>query len=630
MAYFDESPSKVGETKEKNTVRLEDNSTSNRQIDERLLRLKMKQLVQKEFFHQLEPVEVVEVVEENDGSKFGSIIGRYIYSEHNISKGDARVNGEFKPINSNILQMPLPGELVIGMEFNDERYYFSAMNPSPEVINNYNQTINVSVNNKEIEKKTTPVERQTNFEDKSDNVKGVRDMSGFGPNLRKQSMGQISVSNFEPGDTLIQGRHNNYIQLSSNQPFDADKLDSGNIKVGSHRKENPDGGVDSIIHLLTNEQPNYPTRLVEIGSQMELSNDNRYKMKDRSPFVSNFTNPSIFMQSDRIVMFAKEDDIAIFAGKGNVHIKGTKVQIKNSEQVSISSKSFSQQVQTTYRLKEDLKSGNVLLLPNGIVERGRTLAEKHQENILHFFDQLNSLIPAAIPGTRSVPNPAWLKTIRDKIKSARKRLKQNKLIISLKWLDFDDWKTYTIDELREAWSPVPGMAEVLSKLSNLTDLVEEVDKLKEDYEVAKAQFEEFKAIAENPAEYFETLIYSKLESLTIDDFIQMEATLNDFEANGGDLSSIANGPELKQEAGQLKSQYEAIAQLPFEQQEDARKAWRDDARKFKEKCQGGFANGFSISIAEKEIDVSTKETAAVAGEALSNTMQASGEAQKNL
>ena len=67
------------------------------------------------------------------------------------------------------------------------------------------------------------------------------------------------------------------------------------------------------------------------------------------------------------------------------------------------------------------------------------------------------------------------------------------------------------------------MADVLSKLSNLTDLVEEVDKLKEDYEVAKAQFEEFKAIAENPSEYFETLIYSKLESLTIDDFIQMEA-----------------------------------------------------------------------------------------------------------
>ena len=108
-------------------------------------------------------------------------------------------------------------------------------------------------------------------------------------------------------------------------------------------------------------------------------------MKDRSPFESKFTNPSIFMKSDRIVMYAKEDDIAIFAGKGNVHIKGTKVQIKNSEQVSISSKSFSQQVQTTYRLKEDLKSGNVLLLPSGIVERGSKLARDHRQNILEYI-----------------------------------------------------------------------------------------------------------------------------------------------------------------------------------------------------------------------------------------------------
>ena len=69
---------------------------------------------------------------------------------------------------------------------------------------------------------------------------------------------------------------------------------------------------NSIIHLTTNEQPMYDERIQVIGSQMELSNDNRYKMKDRSPFESKFTNPSIFMKSDRIVMYAKEDDIAYF------------------------------------------------------------------------------------------------------------------------------------------------------------------------------------------------------------------------------------------------------------------------------------------------------------------------------
>ena len=37
------------------------------------------------------------------------------------------------------------------------------------------------------------------------------------------------------------------------------------------------------------------------------------------------------------------------------------------------------------------------------------------------------------------------------------KLEQNKLITSLKWLDFKKWKTYTIEELKEVWSPVPGM-----------------------------------------------------------------------------------------------------------------------------------------------------------------------------
>ena len=604
MPYFD----KLGEDDKRGHLSYnEASSIDNKPVTEDMLRLKVKQIVQDEFFHQLEPVEVLEVRENPKNANKGLVVGRYVYSEYNKPfEQCVRPENFFIPLNPNLMQLPLPGEVVIGFEFAGQRYYFSSVNNSPDIIN-YDRT-GISIDTEQSVAGQI-VGGSKYFKDVSRNIKG-RDK-------------------IYQGDTLIQGRHNNFIQLSSNQHKDSElnpeDVASGNINIGINNLTNK-----SSIRLTTAEQIDYPPRVIEIGNQMELSNNNRYKMKDRSPFVSKFAGPSIFMQSDRVVMYAKEDDIAIFAGKGNVHIKGTKVQIRNSEQVNISSKSFSQQVQTTYRLKEDLKSGNVLLLPNGIVERGRTLAEKHQENILHFFDQLNSLIPAAIPGTRSVPNPAWLKTIRDKIKSARKRLKQNKLIISLKWLDFDDWKTYTIDELREAWSPVPGMSEVLSKLSNLTDLIEEVDKLKEDYEVAKAQFEEYKAIAENPAEYFETLIYSKIESLTIDDFIQMEATLNDFEANGGDLSSIANGPELKQEAGQLKSQYEAIAQLPFEQQEDARKAWRDDARKFKEKCQGGFANGFSISIAEKEIDVSTKETAAVAGEALSNTMQASGEAQKNL
>ena len=50
MPYFDEAGIKAQETKEKNNIRLEDNSTSNDVVNESMLRQKLKNLVQKEFF----------------------------------------------------------------------------------------------------------------------------------------------------------------------------------------------------------------------------------------------------------------------------------------------------------------------------------------------------------------------------------------------------------------------------------------------------------------------------------------------------------------------------------------------------------------------------------------------------
>jgi len=630
MPYFDEAPAKFGETKEKNTVVLEDNSSSNRNIDERLLRLKMKQVVQKEFFHQLEPVEVVEVEEEADGSKFGNIYGRYIYSEYNIPKENVRANGSFKPINSNILQMPLPGELVIGLEFNDERYYFSAMNPSPEVINNFNQTINQSVDN---ENETIPPEIQTNFSDISTNVKGVRNSDNKlikgGKTYRKPYSLQSSVSNFEPGDTLIQGRHNNYIQFSSNQSFGNEK-DSGNIMIGAFRKTGELIG-GSEIHLTTREQPNYPDSVRRIGNSMNKSQHNpEIVLRNKDPFETQFSRPSIFMNSARIVLYAGSDDIAIFSNQGNVHIKGEKVQIKNSRQVSIGANEVVNETKKLYRLKEDLKSGNVLLLPEGIVERGRNLAREHRKNILEYINKLNSLIPAAIPGTRSVPNPAWFKNIREGIQNAKEALETNKLIVSLKWLDFDTLKTYTIDELREAWSPVPGMADVIGKLSNLKSLVEEVDKLKEDYAVAKAKFEEFKAIAQNPADYFESLILAKVETLTFDDFIEINATINDFETAGGDINQIEGGPELKKDSQERLAANEALQGLTGDERQTQQEFVEKENKKYFQKLQAGLAGGFNIAIVKREMDVDAQETTIIAAESLSSAVQAGEDAQKNL
>lgn len=623
MPYFD----KLGEDDKRGHLSYnEASSIDNKPVTEDMLRLKIKQIVQEEFFHQVEPVEVLDVREnynkDNAGVNDGIIAGRFIFSETNKPFDRClQTDSLFIPLNPNMIQMPLPGEIVLGFEFAGQRYYFSSMNDRPELIN-YDMS-GVSMDDAEII--NGRLRGSEAFAQIPSNAKYFKDVS---TNIK--GSGRV----FQ-GDTLIQGRHNNYIHLSSNQHRDSDNnvtdendFKSGNIYIGINNGESL---KRSSITLTTNEQVNYPLDVITTGLSMNKSSNGRSVLSNRDQFVANgFTEPSIFMNSNRIVLNSKTEDIAIFA-KGNVHIKGTKVQIRNSRQISLSANEVVNETKKLYRLKEDLKSGNVLLLPDGIVERGRTLAEKHQENILHFIDQLNSLIPAAIPGTRSIPNPAWLNNIRTKIKNARDRLRQNKLIISLKWLDFDSWKTYTIDELREAWSPVPGMADVLSKLSNLKDLVEDVKNLKQEYEVAKAKFEEYKAIAKNPAEYFENLILAKVETLTFDDFVEIEVQINDFESAGGDLSEIENGEALKKESGQLKAEYEAIIQNQgspgFQSRLDS---WKDKAEKFTNKVKSGFANGFNMSIVNREIEITTQETTVMAAESLSEAVQAGEQAQKNL
>ena len=258
MPYFDEAGIKAQETKEQNNIRLEDNSTSNDIVDESILRQKLKNLVQKEFFHQLEPVEVLEVVSDQNKNKFGKIIGRYVYSEHNQQLDDCRDSGEFIPLNSNIIQMPLPGEVVIGFEFDGNRYYFSAINPTPSNINNLEELKGFSNTTGKEEAKTKFFEQSSYYADNSDNVKGRKDNRE--ENITKRRGGKNS--SFDLGDTLIQGRHNNFVHLSSDQRKNP-KSDSGNITIGTYRKN--DKG--SSIEMTTREEILYPEKLIEYEIQ---------------------------------------------------------------------------------------------------------------------------------------------------------------------------------------------------------------------------------------------------------------------------------------------------------------------------------------------------------------------------
>ena len=122
--------------------------------------------------------------------------------------------------------------------------------------------------------------------------------------------------------------------------------------------------------------------------------------------------------------------------------------------------------------------GDVILAPEGMKEMGQVLAKQVEWNLDFLKVQIASLIPAAIPGTRAIPNPAWLANIKAKIDNAKKLLEFNDLVFKLGWLDKTKLKTYTIDELKEAFKPIPGFGNIIQGIASLSEFKNKVEDIK--------------------------------------------------------------------------------------------------------------------------------------------------------
>jgi len=247
----------------------ESSPTSNKVLTTDDAKLLIKQILGETFQFEIEPVEV------KSFNPDGSIEGRYCVSEH-----DRKIQ-TFKPLNQNVIQYPVADEIVLGIEVFatigpdntpvGTRYYFSDLNPLPRRINS--QQSNLS--------NTSSPDNLTNsiFIDEE--------------NIRTDVV---------EGDTIIQGRFDNSITLSSNQPT----LNSPNTII-----QNGEGQV-----LMTqNQKVDYS----------EPSNTLATKMG----FDIDYDRPQIIFDSDRILLNAKTNDIGIFA-EGDIFIKGNSVNIENA------------------------------------------------------------------------------------------------------------------------------------------------------------------------------------------------------------------------------------------------------------------------------------------------------------
>jgi len=220
----------------------------------------LDQLKEETEFYELEIFEVVEGSSDNNNLLPGEVIGRYVFSEQGDSIEEVE-DRTFLPLNPNIIQYPLRGELCVGMSYKGQQYYLSRLSEDL-----------TDVNYKKFNESTI-----------TDNLTSDFSQGSYFTDLRPVT------PDINEGDTLIQGRFGNYINLTSAQNVGVE--DSSTITINNR---------NSIIDL------------------QSTSNDGL-----------------INMNSDLISINAKQD-VLVFA-ENNVNISGSFLNVDTADNVEIKS-----------------------------------------------------------------------------------------------------------------------------------------------------------------------------------------------------------------------------------------------------------------------------------------------------
>jgi len=400
----------------------------------------LAQLKETQKFYELEIFEVVSVDEIN----VGEVTGRYVVSE----QGDAITDIEnriFLPLNSNIVQFPLRGELWLGMAYNANHYYLSKLSEDIKDVNF--QAFNEST---KIENITDDVSRGGNFVD------------------IKPSYADVKI-----GDTLLQGRFDNYIILGSDNDNEGEII------------------IDNNSSFIT---------------------------------MTNGDIPTTIFNSDRIEIRANTDELDLLAQKdlklasieGDVLVQGNKkltLEVKDSQMDFI----------TINGQKRDIANPDGdIMLPKFIKERAGDLRPLVEIFKLELQALPYLILPPVLPG--GIPNPSFMIGMKIKYDAIKFYIETIKRFINLEWLPRFDFEMVNIQEVVEELG-LPGLPGL--------DALGGFDGVVSDIAGAKAKLEVMKGVADGIAQSSQQVggqLNSIEESGEVEpsDFI---TTLDEFESN---------------------------------------------------------------------------------------------------
>jgi hypothetical protein len=375
----------------------------------------LKQRATTDRFYELEPLEVLDIFREGgEVSQPGAIIGRYVYSEQGDSVDECL---EYLPLDSNIQQQAIVGEVYFGLSFKGQRYYFGRIANNIEEVNS--QDFNISGLND-----STSIVGETTKVLNSDNV-------GKSPFKQGDTFVNDNPNRllFSEGDTMIEGRFKNSIRLGND-----DKSNSGNVKIVAGCETGvEDLSLDkSSLYMTSDEQVDYPEPVVN------------YIEKD-------YTEPQLILDSNRLILNAKTENVHISANN-KVLIKGVGgVDVENAiGGVNLIAEELKRDYVggLTKDINQDLSDPDKKLLPKQSIE----LAKQMEPFITYIKGEIQAmaylLLPPSLPS--GAPNPSFMLGMKIKFETLQKLLKKIKEFVDLDFLPKFDFETVSLNEFRKA------------------------------------------------------------------------------------------------------------------------------------------------------------------------------------
>ena len=287
--------------------------------------------------------------------------------------------------------------------------------------------------------------------------------------------------NLDEGDTAIQGRFGNSIVLGSNQK--AGNLFSPNVKIKAQVSASQVSS--SMIHMTTNEKIDYKEPTKTYAKKSDSVNTKGLDGFRR--FTTDYTKPQILLDSDRIVLNAKKEDIGIFA-QGKVFIRGNNIEIHNQGQMQFTTKDMVNNFVggKVSDIKKDLNDPDNKILPKGLLELGGII----KPTIEFFKKEIQSLayliLPPTLPG--GIPNPSFMLGMKIKFEAIKDMLE---LIEKFTNLDFgidQEFETISLTELKkELGIPVVVDLPNVEQNYDIDELLEDVQKARLEVDKIQAQ-----------------------------------------------------------------------------------------------------------------------------------------------